>query len=386
MERQMNRHTLLAFFLGFALAACTAEEIIQVEWIRHPRVTVEPDGVLTLSGKRTDLASKAFPVDPGKKYRFSMEIRRTPGAPAALCYIGNWCLASAGRKLQPSQIMAITGTDSALARAADTGAKEISIRVPARWVNNFRKERWGIVFGARKDISDLPNDTYIAIVSARREGDLLQLTLASPVKKEYPAGTPVRIHATGDGMYGGWKAKAVPETWTPIRWEVAGIAAPGNPVTQWWHGTVQGALRINANFNESSSLEVRNVRIEVLEAASTPAPAAAAPTTPSSPLMKLPLLDSVKIADFDIGESDASRHFSLPKFPARPGYIPVLRCRMGTYKDGFGGCCFAGKIAVSGTELGAQTAAGEVRMLGKHPRFEMRSTFAGRQFDYWAPS
>ena len=255
MERQMNRHTLLAFFLGFALAACTAEEIIQVEWIRHPRVTVAPDGVLTLSGKRTDLASKAFPVDPGKKYRFSMEIRRTPGTPAALCYIGNWCLASAGRKLQPSQIMAITGTDSALARAADTGAKEISIRVPARWVNNFRKERWGIVFGARKDISDLPNDTYIAIVSARREGDLLQLTLASPVKKEYPAGTPVRIHATGDGMYGGWKAKAVPETWTPIRWEVAGIAAPGNPVTQWWHGTVQGALRINANFNESSSLE-----------------------------------------------------------------------------------------------------------------------------------
>jgi len=103
-----------------------------------------------------------------------------------------------------------------------------------------------------------------------------------------------------------------------------------------------------------------------------------------SPLMKLPMTDSVKIGNFDIEETGQSKSFVLPKFQARPGFIPVLRCRMGTYKDGFGGCCFAAKLNISGTDLGAQTASGEVRMLGKHPRFEMRSTFAGRQFDYWA--
>ena len=103
-----------------------------------------------------------------------------------------------------------------------------------------------------------------------------------------------------------------------------------------------------------------------------------------SPLMKLPLVDAVRIGDFDIEDNGQSKSFVLPKFQARSGFIPVLRCRMGTYKDGFGGCCFAAKLNISGTDLGAQTAAGEVRMLGKHPRFEMRSTFAGRQFDYWA--
>jgi len=97
-----------------------------------------------------------------------------------------------------------------------------------------------------------------------------------------------------------------------------------------------------------------------------------------SPLMKLPMIDSVKIGDFDIVETGVSRHFTLPEMQPKVGYIPVLRCRMGTYKDGFGGCCFAAKINISGTDIGAQTAAGEVRMLGKHPRFEMTGTFRGR--------
>ena len=107
-------------------------------------------------------------------------------------------------------------------------------------------------------------------------------------------------------------------------------------------------------------------------------------TTGKSPLMKLPMVDSVKIGNFDIQGTGESRSFTLPKFQARPGYIPVLRIRMGTFKDGFGGCCFAAKLSVSGTELLKDTAAGDERMLGKHPSFEMKSSFAGRQFNYWA--
>ena len=49
-----------------------------------------------------------------------------------------------------------------------------------------------------------------------------------------------------------------------------------------------------------------------------------------SPLMKLPMIDSVKIGDFDIVETVVSRHFTLPKMQPKVGYIPVLRCRMGT--------------------------------------------------------
>ena len=70
-----------------------------------------------------------------------------------------------------------------------------------------------------------------------------------------------------------------------------------------------------------------------------------------SPLMKLPLIDSVKLGDFDIHKNNESRSFTLPKFQARPGYIPVLRCRMGTFKTTFGGCCFAAKINISGAPL-----------------------------------
>ena len=233
-----------------------------VEWVKHPRVKAAPDGVLTLTGKRTDLAGKAFKLDPDKTYRFRMEIRRTPGAAPAKCYIGNWSIKD-GVKMQPQQVMAARQTESVLTAEAKAGDKVITIKRPKMWAANFKTKRWGVVFDARDGLADLPNPTYNAIQAAEAGKDTVKLTLAAPLKKDYPAGTATRFHSSGDGMYGGWKGKAVPEEWTPVEWEVCGISESGNLVSKWWHGADAGALRINANFDQESSLEVRNATITV---------------------------------------------------------------------------------------------------------------------------
>jgi len=103
-----------------------------------------------------------------------------------------------------------------------------------------------------------------------------------------------------------------------------------------------------------------------------------------SPLMDLPLVDSIKVGDFTIPKTGTKKDIMLPKLPPRPGYVVVLRCRMVTYQKNFGGGAYAAKLSVSGTDLLSQTAAGDPRMLGKHPVWELRSSFKGTQFDYWS--
>jgi len=254
--------TLAAGLLTVAGLTAADPVTTPVEWVRHPRVKVSADGVLTLSGKRTDLAGKPFKLDADKTYRFRMEIRRTPGAAPAKCYIGNWSI-KGGARMQPQQVMAVRQTEAALVEEAKAGDKVITISRPKVWANNFKTKRWGVVFDIKADGGDLPNSTYNAIQAAVVGKDTLKLTLAAPLKKTYPAGTATRFHSTGDGMYGGWKGKVVPEEWTAIEWEVSGIAESGNLVSKWWHGSDAGALRVNANFDRDSSLEIRNATVTV---------------------------------------------------------------------------------------------------------------------------
>lgn len=235
------------------------------DWSKNRGLTISEDGVMTLKGRRIDIYSKPFPVDPTKKYRFSMEIRRTPGAVAERSFVGNWSVSASGLRMLPEQVMAAKGTESTLAADAKKGAKEVVIVRPAGWKDNFFKLYWGLVFDAKADLSDLPNTSYDRVMSAEADGDKLKLTLQKPLDRDHAAGTAVRCHGSGNGMYGGWSNKPAPEEWTPVSWTVSGRAASGNPVTKWWANTEKGVIRIIANYNQPSSLEVRNVKMEVLD-------------------------------------------------------------------------------------------------------------------------
>ena len=238
------------------------------DWSKNPALKISEDGVLTLSGRRADISSTPFEIDPAKKYKISMEIRRTPGSPENICYIGNWSLDAGKKPMQPYYVMSVAKTDSTLAEAAIKGSKTVMIMKPAGWAEDFQKRNWGLVFNAKPDLSDLPNDSYNVVTAAEVDGDKVKLTLRSPLGQDYPAGTATRFHSSGSGMYAGWAGKPAPEEWTPISWVVTGASKSGNHAKIWWANAKYGAVRIIANYNpavKDSALEVRNVKLEVLD-------------------------------------------------------------------------------------------------------------------------
>ena len=100
-------------------------------------------------------------------------------------------------------------------------------------------------------------------------------------------------------------------------------------------------------------------------------------------LMSEPLVDSVKLGNFELAKPGDSRKFELPRFPQQNGKIPVLRFRMVSFMPKSSGCNYSTVITVSGMDLGPVTAANESRMVGKRPIFEMKSSYKGRPFAYW---
>ena len=263
-----------AAILSFAAAALAAGTLVAADapkfdalsdWNKNSKLTLSPDGVFTVTGQRVEVVSRPFAIDPAKTYKFSMEVRRTPGSGEGTCYVGNWSISEKNVRMLPQHVMAAPGTDSTLAVDAQKGAKEIVIKRPAKWRDDFKKVYWSVVFDAKADLSDLPNLSGNTITAAEADGENLKLTLQKPLTADYPAGTAVRCHSSGGGMYGGMMAKVPAEEWTPLAWTVSGIAPSGNPMGKWWRGTVKGAIRIIVGYTKQSELEFRNVKLEIAD-------------------------------------------------------------------------------------------------------------------------
>ena len=93
----------------------------QNDWRKHKSLAFVDGNIMEFTGGRADVCSKAFAIDPNKKYTFSAEIRTKPGTVAGTCYIGNWSIAAGGKLLLPEHILAVAKSDSTLLEAAVAG-------------------------------------------------------------------------------------------------------------------------------------------------------------------------------------------------------------------------------------------------------------------------
>ncbi len=83
------------------------------------------------------------------------------------------------------------------------------------------------------------------------------------------------------------------------------------------------------------------------------------------------LTDEIRIQDIKVEKRGESFTVQLPGLPVKPGFIPVLKCRMYSYSESGGGCNYAARISVNGNDLGRRTAAGRKRLLFRDDRFEL---------------
>ncbi|MBE6379664.1 MAG: hypothetical protein E7047_01900 [Lentisphaerae bacterium] len=263
------------FFAAVVAMLCTvsvwAEPTVlnrRSDWSKHKFLSVNNDGIMEFRGGRVDVFSTPFTIEPGKTYKFSMEVRTKPGTVSGVAYIGNWSMTEKNFRLLPEHVLAVADSDSTVVADAAAGSKIVVIRKPACWSDKGLHRTWTLAFNTRPDRSDLPNVSSIGIAKAEVNGDQLTLTLRNPLKSAVKAGTNVRFNRASSGMYGGLSNVRVGEEWQLVAWTVAGVAAEStNPADKWWNGAAKGAIRIIANYKHEKNaiLQVRNVTMEVVE-------------------------------------------------------------------------------------------------------------------------
>ena len=203
-----------------------------------------PGGVGFSSGKELIqvISRKKLAVDLKKKYQFSFEYRLVSGAEnSCRFYIAPVCYDNKGRVISCESQNAVLGTDTVLAAPVKKGDKVVKVKDCSKWILQYG----AIAFGAKKDLSDLPNMTCIRLTGLKKGDNCWEVTLRTPVPRDYAAGTAVRNHRDG----------------AAYRY-VAGVIKPGK---EWKKisRTVQGALREGvAGF--TSSWRVGTAQIGVI--------------------------------------------------------------------------------------------------------------------------
>jgi hypothetical protein len=202
---------------------------------------------------------KTIKVDTKKKYRISCEYRIAPGAKsAARFYFAPVCIGKDGKVLAATPQNAYPGTQTVLAAAAKKGDKVVKIKDGAKWV-----EQWGnIAFNAKADLSDLPNFDYVPFSAVKKNGSVWEVTLKSPLTKDYPAGTAVREQRDG-ASYRYMIAYQLPKAeWTKCSRVLTGEkpeAARGYE-SAWRLGTVASGMIIFTN-GTPADIEFRNISL-----------------------------------------------------------------------------------------------------------------------------
>ena len=151
------------FAAVFSVSAEVVTFSTQNDWRKHKSLSFVDGNIMEFTGGRADVCSKAFAIDPNKKYTFSAEIRTKPGTVAGTCYIGNWSIAAGGKLLLPEHILAVAKSDSTLLEAAVAGSNKVVISKPACIKGDKLDRNLNITFNSKTDMSDLPNYDCVAI-------------------------------------------------------------------------------------------------------------------------------------------------------------------------------------------------------------------------------
>lgn len=184
--------------------------------------------------------NKLIRIDPGKTYVYKASFRTVDPKLPASAYLGMDVYDRNKRRIGFCNVQPLYGTDSVVV-SAGKGEKFLTIK-PFKSKKQYRV--FTVAFGAAKDYSDLPNFDLSPRSKGMKTdaGGNLRIELHSPLKKTYPAGTPVRLHSPWNpGMY--YLAKG----WVPagngeervVQLQSAAVK-PGSAkgTFQFWKGTV----------------------------------------------------------------------------------------------------------------------------------------------------
>lgn len=190
----------------------------------------------TFGKYQTKTVFKEFiPVDPESTYTLTCYMRSLDPKQPASGYMGLYMYDEKKRLIAYNKVAFYPGTDSELVALAAKGSKEIVIKKNTKYL---KYKDWVVAFNAKKNYADQPNfDLSPRGKDIIVDGDNLKLTLRFPLKKDYKAGTKIRLHSPwGAPFY--WAAQGwMPGEWKKFSVTLKGIANSGTPQDKFWSGT-----------------------------------------------------------------------------------------------------------------------------------------------------
>ena len=184
--------------------------------------------------------ARMIPISAEKRYTLKACFRTVDPQLPASAYLGLELYDVKKRLIGHCHVVTYAGTESEVVSARKGDAFLIVKANPI-----YKKMKINVVaFGAKKDYSDIPNfdiSPQTKGVKDMPDGNM-QILLKKPLKKDYPAGTPIRLHSPwSPSMYGlasGWMPAGDGVERTAI---LEGIkSVPGTrqeKICQFWKGT-----------------------------------------------------------------------------------------------------------------------------------------------------
>lgn len=257
-------------FCAVTSATAFAAEIIEYNtpdaWEKKAVIKILPDGVLEFPGKQDITTAKSFKVDPRKKVTLSFEIRAREDSIDTMVYAGFQQQDSDKIILEPIYVRQEIGSLTTLTEDAKAGATKLKIRKPRRWIKPIYRGYY-IVFDAKKDLSDLPNTSGIALAAEKDLANgVVEITLKKPLPKDYPAGSQVRFHIGGPYMYSALDAKKLSSEWIKVSCTVTGSDPAAMNFKKWWIGTKYAKpffLLNYKDFAKQKATQLRNIKITI---------------------------------------------------------------------------------------------------------------------------
>ena len=152
--------------------------------------------VATLEGNKPNAMTESaefIKINPECGYKFSGKLIGNDGGKAT---VGLTFYDIAKRRIYPSQVNAVAGTETELVNPVKKGDSVFIVKDAAKWRNP--KQASIIVFNAKKDCSDLPNSNVLYYIKSIKKIDNgYEITMSRPVQRAYNAGVLVRQHHDG---------------------------------------------------------------------------------------------------------------------------------------------------------------------------------------------
>ncbi len=249
-----------------SLAAQTTTFNKAADWKKNKLVS-DGDGVLNVacvSSQAMLTAAKRIDIDPSKTYTLKFSVRAPDAVtePFSLILGGFAVYDKNGRAVSCIHSGVIANTQTEVAAGAKKGDTVLTVKDAS---NIKASPEYGIVAGAKQDLSDLPNRDILSVglKKVEKDGDVWKITLIRPLARNVKAGTSVRIHLNGGYVYTAG-VKYVGKDWVTMSGKIKGIEVGSWGRNVWPAGTAKAEFIILANWNtQKTPVQIKDVSLVI---------------------------------------------------------------------------------------------------------------------------